>query len=114
MTTVTNQGAGWLWSGEGLLSTVPPVGARVNVHCNGMGPGTVEGYFVEYGWLGLRVKLDAPPEWHRKQNAGEKWAGYALVFGVEVRALDAADDRPTPRFTRDPKNHDARDRMTKR
>lgn len=75
---ITNMGKGYLWSGEG---DVPGLGQRVTVAMNRLGAGTVVGYLVEYGWLGVKVELDAPPDWHRRQNPGEPWA---LVFGAEL------------------------------
>jgi len=68
-----------LWSGK---NPVPPaIGERVTINFNGLGPGTVESYFIEDRWLGVKVKLDKQPEWHRKQNPGRD---FALVFGREL------------------------------
>lgn len=73
------------WSGAGA---VPAIGARVNVKINGMGPGTVIGYFVEpepdNGWLGVKVTLDKRPDWHVRQNPDRP---FTLVFGAEIAAL---------------------------
>ena len=66
------------WSGKKLP---PAIGDRVTINFNGLGPGTVESYFIEDRWLGVKVKLDKQPEWHRKQNPGRD---FALVFGREL------------------------------
>jgi hypothetical protein len=71
----------YLWS---ATMPPPPIGARVTVKMNGLGPGIVRSYFVEHGWLGVYVKLDAPPAWHTRQTAGHKYAGHTLVFGAEL------------------------------
>lgn len=71
-----------LWSGTG---EPPAKGARVTVKINGIGPGTVTGYAVEEGYLGVIVQVDdaTRPEWHKKQNPSN---GPALVFGAELKA----------------------------
>lgn len=68
-----------LWGGDKAL---PPVGTRIQVTMNQLGPGTVRGYFVEYDWLGLLVELHNPPQWWIKQNGGSK-RKLAHVFGIE-------------------------------
>lgn len=73
----------YLWSN----SRLPKLGEQVKVTCNSMGPGEVVSYFTEQGYLGVRVKLDAEPDWHRKQCAGTPNAGHALVFGAEIEVL---------------------------
>lgn len=72
------------WSRPGPL---PEIGTEVDVRVNSIGLGWVAGYFREYGFLGLIVKLRRPPEWHREQNAGKWHAGYALVFAAEIEVL---------------------------
>ena len=74
---LVNDGRGYLWSGA---ADVPGIGERVRVRMNGLGLGTVTGYLVEHGWLGVRVQLDNPPDWYRKQNGNK----HAMVFGVEL------------------------------
>jgi hypothetical protein len=70
------------WSGP---LTPPAVGAPVTVTMNGIGTGTVLGYFIEENWLGLHVRPDNPPEWLvRQQTAATHYRGQALVFGAEV------------------------------
>ena len=59
---------------------------RVNVTMNGFGPSTVEGYFVEYGFLGVHVRPDTRPDWHRQQNPRRH---VICAFGLEVKELDA-------------------------
>jgi hypothetical protein len=77
----TNYGDVALWSSPG---PPPPRGTRIRVTMNGLGAGTVMGYFTESGWLGIHVALDAPPAWWVKQNTHrtgrERWA---CIFGVE-------------------------------
>lgn len=70
-----------LWSGAW---PIPAIGSRVQITFNGLGSGTVRSYFTEAGWLGVHVVLDSQPDWHKRQNPGRD---YALVFGIEVRAL---------------------------
>jgi hypothetical protein len=70
------------WSGP---LTPPAVGAPVTVTMNGIGTGTVLGYFIEENWLGLHVRPDNPPDWFVRQNTEAKfYRGQALVFGSEV------------------------------
>lgn len=69
---------GYRWSSN----THPPaVGDSVTVSMNGLGRGTVTGYFTQGGFLGLMVQLDAPPEWYVRQNGGNP---PAPVFGAEA------------------------------
>lgn len=75
------------WSGGQRGFDVPPaIGTRVRVTVNSIGPGVVDGYFVEAGYLGVRVKLDPETraEWHKKQNPD---IDYALVFGSEIARI---------------------------
>ncbi len=68
-----------VWSGK----TEPPaIGAKVRINFNQLGSGVVESYFTEHGWLGVKVRLDKQPEWHRKQNGADR--NFALVFGIEL------------------------------
>lgn len=75
------------WSGRRQMArgtgfeNPPAIGTRVLVNFNGFGLGTVRGYFVEHGWLGLYVHVDKRPDWHVKQNPGDR---DPMVFGVEV------------------------------
>lgn len=68
--------AGSVWSGA---YAVPAVGERVKVLVNKAGFGKVVGYFVEFGYLGVHVKLDKEPAWRLHRN-GEPM----MVFGIEV------------------------------
>ena len=72
-----------LWSGAG---DPPAVGARVTLTFNNLGAGTVTGYAVEGGYLGVMVLVDEAtrPEWHKKQNP-ENQPG--LVFGTEFKEV---------------------------
>ena len=77
------------WSGKSL--TLPKVGDRIKVTMNGIGHGTVLGYFIEYGWLGLHVKPEVQPDWLVKQERERKrkatfYPNQVLVFGTEVAA----------------------------
>lgn len=71
------------WSGKG---PVPIVGGKVKVIMNNMGKGTVVSYFVQEGYLGVRVKLHKPPAWFKKQNKFP----YADVFGIEIAVPEQA------------------------
>lgn len=70
-----------MWSSK---SPLPAVGDEVDVQMNGLGKGTVTGYFFEHGYLGLYVRLSSPPEWYMKQNRHN----LAMIFGAEI-------DQPT-------------------
>lgn len=68
------------WSGK----TPPPaIGARVNA--GQFGHGVVAGYFCEYGYLGIEVKLETPPAWlvEQRRRAGKR-LGLARLFGVDL------------------------------
>lgn len=60
----------------------PPIGSMVVINFNELGRGKVEGYFVEGGWLGIRVKLAREPQWRKKQKVSGK---PALVFAPELK-----------------------------
>ena len=80
---------GWKWSGDKATPPMPEppaIGARVFANVNDLGPGTVTGYFIEAGYLGLYVKLDPAtrPAWHKKQNPDRD---YCMIFGIETRLL---------------------------
>lgn len=78
------------WSGAGELATPPAIGARVFVAMNGFGTGTVRGYFVEFGWLGVYVQVDNPPAWYVKQLAEDpgprpgNQERVPMIFGAEL------------------------------
>jgi hypothetical protein len=74
------------WSG---LYPIPQIGDKVYINFNQLGSGVVESYFVEHSYMGLTVKLDNAPEWHRKQTKGQKWEGKAMVFGQEINVQKA-------------------------
>jgi len=76
------------WSKTAAFPEPPAVGTRVHVRFNRLGVGTVQGYFVEHGWLGVHVLPDARPQWHIDQNGLEK--NYYLVFGNEIAPVVAA------------------------
>jgi hypothetical protein len=65
------------WSGD---FPIPKIGDRVNVIINDLGTGEVIGYFVEYNFLGLYVRLDHQPEWHKIQAQVD----YAMPFGIDI------------------------------
>lgn len=75
---------GFKWSGS---APPPAVGERVNVTMNGIGPGVVRGYFVEYGWLGLLVQHESPPAWLIKQCGGKSKVGLGHIFGCEFKPI---------------------------
>jgi hypothetical protein len=68
------------WSGKGV--PVPPVGARVHVRLNGIGAGTVTGYYHAEGWLGVVVEADRMPDWYRQANPAAN--NVAKVFGIDL------------------------------
>jgi hypothetical protein len=68
-----------IWAGK---APPPAIGSKVTVIINNLGPAVVVGYFVEAGFLGLRVQHDSPPDWYIKQNKGNV-VGH--VFGPEVK-----------------------------
>lgn len=69
----------------------PELGQRVLVTMNKFGEGTIVSFFHEHGYLGVRVKLDHQPDWHRDQGQPP----YVLVFGPETCLL-AADNASLP------------------
>ncbi|MDD5510469.1 MAG: hypothetical protein PHI12_06655 [Dehalococcoidales bacterium] len=77
-----------MWSGKKPL---PKIGDKVTINFNQLGTGIVESYFIEDEWLGVRVRLDNEPEWHKKQNPGRP---YALVFGLELDPVEATVKGP--------------------
>jgi hypothetical protein len=82
--TILNYGDTPLWSGDG---PPPRLGTRILVKMNGLGYGTVRGYFIESGWLGVHVELENPPDWWKKQTAGITGKRlWSTVFGMEVAA----------------------------
>ena len=71
------------WSARnGGFAVPPPVGTWAQVMFNDLGWGTVIGYFVEDGWLGVEVLPEGRPDWHRAQN-GDR-SPTCLVFGAEI------------------------------
>ena len=72
-----------IWAGK---VPPPPIGEKVRVSMNSLGNGDVVGYFSLEGYLGLRVKLDNPPEWYVKQNKGNV---VGQIFGPEFKPLEA-------------------------
>lgn len=67
--------------GKCAFASPPPIGTRVRVKINQLGTGTVQGYFIEHGWVGVHVLPDARPEWHLKQNPTQE---YYLAFSAEI------------------------------
>lgn len=67
------------WSGK---LPPPAIGSKVRINFNELGRGTVEGYFVEAGWFGIRVRLSREPGWRKKNSAAR--GKPALVFGPEL------------------------------
>lgn len=71
------------WSGD---TPPPPIGSRIVLTINSIGPAIVRGYFVEYGWLGVLTEVLDPPAWWIEQNCekGKPWPmGHA--FGTEIK-----------------------------
>jgi hypothetical protein len=71
------------WSGAMPL---PAIGDRVVVCFNGFGKGTVRGYLLEDGWVGVYVEPDEPPTWWDKQNMAEhkRLRQCCMAFGAEL------------------------------
>lgn len=81
------------WSGASKGFECPPaIGEKVRVSMNNLGVGTVEGYFIESGYIGLLIKPDdgQSPDWWVKQNAGKGRTHYS-VFGTEIRRIDKCE-----------------------
>jgi hypothetical protein len=78
---VLNDADPYKWSGS---KPPPTIGERVHCYMNGLGQGKVVNYFVEYGWLGVRVQLDCNPGWRRKQLNGKNPP--ACMFGVDLES----------------------------
>jgi hypothetical protein len=66
------------WSGD---NPPPAIGENLKFYVNGIGRGTVLRYFAEYGWLGMIVQLDSPPDWYRKQHGDKP----AHCFGIDTK-----------------------------
>lgn len=76
--------AAWSTSMDRGFTEPPPLGTKVRVTFNELGTGTVVGYFVEAGFLGVEVDPDHRPDWHVKQNPGR--CNYH-VFGAEIEQV---------------------------
>jgi len=73
------------WSGD---SAAPPaIGSEVYVKMNAIGWARVVCYFVQDGWLGVKVQPHDPPEWYIKQNGGNC---ECHAFGAELGEAPAA------------------------
>jgi len=81
----TNKGSKPVWSGIGKP---PVIGDTVEVGINDRGRGTVRSYFVDSGWLGVLVDLEAPPATYLKQCGGNP---PCHVFGAELTVLPPTD-----------------------
>jgi hypothetical protein len=68
------------WSGA---RDVPEVGERATITFNELGAGTVLGYEVTDGYLGVWIKLDKSPPWRVAQGYGDD--APALVYGAELQ-----------------------------
>ena len=92
------------WSGS---EAIPKIGSKVHVAMNGLGPAIVKGYFVQEGWLGLKVSFTKPPQWWLKQNkeAIEKGDTLGHIFGAELKGErdDHRADRTNPESTLKPR-----------
>lgn len=66
------------------INSAPPpaVGTDVIILFNGLGRGTVKGYFVEENYLGLLVQIHNKPDWYVKQNGPDR---LGHVFGPEFK-----------------------------
>lgn len=73
------------WTGK---KDVPDLGIKVRINFNSFGTGTVVGYFEEYGFAGVVVKLDNDPDWHVRQCKGTWHAGMVLAFGNDLEVIE--------------------------
>jgi len=69
-----------LWTGAG---DPPPIGSKVTVAINDVGPGLVTGYAIQRGWLAVMVQADEDtrPFWHRKENPENR---PTIAYGAEI------------------------------
>lgn len=69
-----------LWTGAG---DPPALHSKVQIRVNGVGPGTVTGYAVCDGYLGVMVRADdaTRPDWHKGQNPRND---PGILFGLEL------------------------------
>jgi hypothetical protein len=74
----------WAATKDGAPRYMPQIGERVRVALNNLGTGVAEAYFVEAGYLGVKVRLDEPPAWLLKNTGGEP---HAYVFGLEIEKI---------------------------
>ena len=74
------------WSGE---APVPQIGEHVKTYINGMGAGTVVGYFVEHGYLGVTIELDNPPKWFLAQSTT---GAIGHFFGIDLTPATKSKD----------------------
>lgn len=70
--------SGLNWTGT---EPIPAPGARIRVRMNGLGLGTVRGFFALDNHLGIAVELDKLPKWFIQAYPGQT-LGYA--FGREI------------------------------
>lgn len=75
------------WSGRATDGLTCPPSIGMSVWARGdLGFGKVVGYFVEFGYLGVELRLTDPPSWWMKQN----WPNAkARLFGAELRGYSA-------------------------
>ena len=66
------------WCG---VNPPPVIGDRVKVRINEFGEGEVVSYFHEHGFLGVEVRVDHQPRWHRLKHGH---CPYVLVFAIEL------------------------------
>lgn len=69
----------YVWSGA---NAVPALGDKVTISFNELNTGTVVGYQVTSGYLGVWVQLDKNPAW--RERAGYSIEAPALVYGAEI------------------------------
>ena len=70
-----------IWSGKGGALSIPKIGDTVDVGVNSIGKSVVSSYFIEHGYLGVKVIPIAPPEWYIKQNGAK---AECHIFGAEI------------------------------
>ena len=92
--------AGWVWStkanrfNDSLVkysgTFLPRIGARVRITHGKWGWGVVDAYFVEYGWMGVEIRVERYPAWYKAQQKrnGEQLTPVIHIFGIELDAID--------------------------
>jgi hypothetical protein len=68
-----------IWSSDTV--DVPLVGDTIDLNCNGFKTAIVNGYFTDYGFLGVVCELNESPEWFTKQKKNPDTVHF---FGCDI------------------------------